>query len=243
VAEEAEVPGAWAQKIMAVMAHPDDPDFSCGGTFAKWAAEGKEIIYVLFTRGDKGTSDPDMTPDRLQIIREQEERAAAKVLGVKDVIFLGHPDGGVEDTAEGRGQVVKLIREFRPDILVTMDPFRRYTQHRDHRHAAIMAMDAVFPYARDRLSYPEHEKMGLEPHKVGEIFISGPEEPEFFIDIRDTFETKVDALMCHCSQVGEDRAGFAERLQAMSRRFNTNLPEGYEPGKFEAFRKISYRQR
>ena len=143
----------------------------------------------------------------------------------------------------GRGQVGKLIREFRPDILVTMDPFRRYTQHRDHRKAAIMAMDAVFPYARDRLSYPEHEALGLEPHKVGEVFVSGPEEPEFFIDIHDTFEKKVDALMCHRSQVGEDRAAFAQRLLGMTRRLTANLPDGYEPGKFEAFRKISYRQR
>lgn len=243
MAEEQEAPGAWAQRIMAVMAHPDDPDFSCGGTFAKWAAEGKEIIYVLFTRGDKGTSDPDMTPERLAAIREEEQRAAAKVLGVKDVIFLGHPDGEVEDTREGRGQVVKLIREFRPDILVTMDPFRRYVQHRDHRNAAIMAMDAVYPYARDRLSYPEHEQMGLAPHKVGEIFIAGPEEPEFFIDIRDTFEKKVDALMCHRSQVGDDRAAFVERLQRMARRFTSSVPEGFEPGKFESFRKISYRGR
>jgi LmbE family N-acetylglucosaminyl deacetylase len=243
MADVQEAPGAWAQRVMAVMAHPDDPDFSCGGTFGKWAAEGKEIIYVLFTRGDKGSNDPDMTSERLVQIREQEERAAAKVLGVKDVIFLGHVDGHVEDTAEGRGQVVKLIREFRPDIVVTMDPFRRYMQHRDHRNAAIMAMDAVFPYARDRLSYPEHEKLGLEPHKVGEIFVTGPEEPEVFIDIRDTFETKVDALMCHRSQVGDDRAAFAERLTSMGRRLNVKTPEGYEPGKVESFRIISYRQR
>lgn len=242
MAEEQEVPGAWAQRVMAVMAHPDDPDFSCGGTFARWAAEGKEIIYVLFTRGDKGTSDPDMTSDRLVQIREAEERAAAKVLGVKDVIFLGHPDGAVEDTAEGRGQVVKIIREFQPDILVTMDPFRRYLQHRDHRHAAIMAMDAVFPYARDRLSYPEHEAAGIAPHKTGEVFIVGPEEPEFFLDIADTFEQKVDALMCHRSQVGDDREKFRQNLLNMTRRY-TNVPEGLQPGKFEAFRKISYRQR
>lgn len=243
MAEEQEVPGAWAQKVMAVMAHPDDPDFSCGGTFAKWAAEGKEIIYVLFTRGDKGTSDPDITSDRLMKIREEEQRAAAAVTGVKDVIFLGHPDGGVEDTPEGRGQVVRLIREFRPDIVVTMDPFRKYMQHRDHRNAAIMAMDAVFPYARDRLSYPEHEREGLAPHKVGEIFVVGPEEPEFFIDTSDVFEKKVDALMCHKSQVGDDREAFVERLTTMTRRMSAPAPEGMQPGKYESFRKISYRQR
>ena len=243
MAEEQEVPGGWAQRVMVVMAHPDDPDFSCGGTLAKWAAEGKEILYVLFTRGDKGSSDPDMTPEKLAPIREQEQRNAAKVTGAKDVVFLGHPDGGVEDTPEGRGQVVRFIREFRPDIVVTMDPFRRYWQHRDHRNAAIMAMDAVFPYARDRLSYPEHEQAGLEPHKVGEVFVTGPEQPEFHIDIRDTFEKKLDALMWHRSQVGEDRKAFAERFTTMGRRMQSAVPEGYEPGKYESFRIISYRQR
>ncbi len=241
---EAEIPGAWAQKVMVVMAHPDDPDFSSAGTMAKWAGEGKEIIYVLFTRGDKGTEDPNMTSERLAEIREQEQRNAAKVLGVKDVIFLGHPDGGVEDTRQGREQVVRLIRTFRPDILVTMDPNRRYWQHRDHRNAATMALDACFPFSRDRLSFPEHEKEGLAPHKTGEVFIAGAEEPDTFIDIKDYVDKKIDALRCHKSQVGEGpREEFVERLKNMSRRMTLRLPEGMEPGMVEAFRRIDYRRR
>ncbi len=243
--EEQEIPGAWAQKIMVVMAHPDDPEFSCGGTMAKWAAEGKEIVYVLFTRGDKGTGDPDMTSDRLVKIREQEQRNAASTLGVKDVFFLGHGDGEVDETRDGRGQVVRMIRMHRPDILVTMDPHRKYQQHRDHRNAAIMAMDATFPYARDYLHYPEHRAEGLEPHKVGEVFITGPEEPEFFIDIRDHLDKKVEALLCHRSQVGAGRTHeeMKQRMLDMSRRFNAQLPEGAQPGTMEAFRRIDYRRR
>ena len=241
---EDEAPGAWAQSAMVVMAHPDDPEFSCGGTIAKWIKEGKEIVYVLFTRGDKGSNDLEMTSERLAPIREQEQRAAARFLGVKDVVFLGHPDGGVDDTQEGRGQVVRLIRMHKPDIVITMDPHRRYMQHRDHRNAATMAMDSCYPYARDHLHYPEHIAEGLEPHKVGEVYIAGPDEPEIFIDIKDCLDTKIDALRCHKSQVGErPREEFVERLKTMSRRFMTQLPEGMEPGTVETFRKIDYRRR
>jgi len=200
---ENEAPGAWAQRIMVVMAHPDDAEFSSGGTLAKWAQAGKEIEYVLFTRGDKGTSDPEMTSERLAQIREQEQRAAAAVLGVKDVHFLGWPDGGVEDSWEGRGQVVRHLRRFKPDIVVTMDPQRRYRQHRDHRNAGAMALDASFPYARDHLFYPEHKDEGLETHQVGEVFVAGAEEPDTFIDIGETLETKLAALAEHRSQLGE----------------------------------------
>ncbi|MBI2888009.1 MAG: PIG-L family deacetylase [Chloroflexi bacterium] len=241
---EEEAPGAWASKVMVVMAHPDDPEFSCGGTIGKWAREGKEILYVLFTRGDKGTSDPEMTSERLAQIREQEQRAAARTLGVKDVIFLGHPDGGVEDTPEGRGQVVRLLRMHRPDIVVTMDPHRRYWQHRDHRNAATMALDACYPYVRDHLFYPEHKAEGLEPHKVGEVFIAGAEEADTFIDISDSFERKIDALLCHKSQVGDGpREAFVERYRTMGRRLQVKIPEGLQPGMVEAFRRIDYRRR
>lgn len=242
--EPEEQPGAWAQKILLVMAHPDDPEFSCGGTIAKWAAEGKEITYALFTSGDKGSSDPEMTSDRLAKIREQEQRAAARTLGVRDVVFLGHGDGEVEETSQGRGQVVRLIRMYQPDILVTMDPHRRYWQHRDHRNAATMALDAVYPYSRDYLHYPEHRAEGFMPHKVGEVFIAGPEEPDFWIDISDHFEKKVDAIQCHHSQVGErSREEMVERMTTMARRFNAKLPEGAQPGMVEAFRRIDYRRR
>ncbi|MSQ28250.1 MAG: PIG-L family deacetylase [Dehalococcoidia bacterium] len=242
--EENETPGAWAQRVLVVMAHPDDAEFSSGGTLAKWAKEGKKIEYVLFTRGDKGTSDPEMTSERLAQIREQEQRAAAVVLGVKDVHFLGWPDGGVEDGWEGRGQVVRHLRRFKPDIVVTMDPQRRYRQHRDHRNAGTMALDASFPYARDHLFYPEHKAEGLETHHVGEVFVAGAEEPDVFIDIQDTFDLKIDALRCHKSQVGDGpREAFIERVRNMGARMMGKLPEGYDPGTTEVFRRVDYRRR
>ncbi len=238
-----EVPGAWAQRILVVMSHPDDAEYSSGGTIAKWVSEGKEVFYVLFTRGDKGSSDPDMTPDRLAKIREEEQLNAAKTLGVKDVTFLGYPDGGVEDTPEGRGKVVHMIRIHKPDIVVCMDPFRKYWQHRDHRNTAIMAMDSVYPYARDRLSYPEDEAQGIEPHKVGEVFVAGPDTPDAYVDISPFIDKKIEALLCHKSQVGaQTKEEMREQLKRMSERFS-HLPEGYTAGATEAFRRISYRQR
>lgn len=240
---EEEAPGVWAQKVMVVMSHPDDVEFACGGTIAKWVSEGKEVYYVLFTRGDKGSNDPEMTSERLAKIREAEQVEAARVMGAKDVVFLGHPDGGVEDTPEGRGQVVRLIRIHKPNIVMVMDPFRRSWQHRDHRNAAIMAMDAVYPYARDRLSYPEHEIEGIEPHKVGEVFVCGSDQPDTFIDITDYFDKKIAALRCHVSQVGQrTKEEFVEQFKRMGERFS-HLPEGTTPGMVESFRRISYRQR
>ena len=240
---ENEAPGAWAQKVMMVMAHPDDVEFSAGGTIAKWVSEGKEVYYVLFTRGDKGSSDPEMTSERMAVIREAEQLEAARVMGAKGVTFLGYPDGGVEDTPEARGHVVRMIRIHKPDIVVVMEPYRRYWQHRDHRNAAIMAMDSVYPFARDRLSYPEHEAEGLEPHKVGEVFVAGPDEPDIFIDISDYVDKKIDALLSHKSQV-HDRTHdeMKEQLMQMGQRFS-HLPEGYTPGMVESFRRIDYRRR
>lgn len=230
------------QKVMVIVAHPDDAEFSCGGTIAKWAREGKEIIYVICTNGDKGSSDPEMTSERLAAIREKEQREAAQVLGVKECIFLGYPDGGLEDTSEFRGKLVRLLRMHQPDVVVTMDPYRRYWQHRDHRMAATVALDAVFPYARDNLHYPEHRAEGLTPHKVAEVYIGGAENPDTFIDISETFDQKIDALRCHVSQVGDaPKEEFAERLRQMAARFAQN--QGREPTPMvEAFHRIQYRR-
>ncbi|MBM2826824.1 MAG: family deacetylase, partial [Dehalococcoidia bacterium] len=117
--------------VLVITAHPDDADFGCSGSVAKWVSEGRDVVYVLCTSGDKGSDDPNMTSERLAAIREQEQRNAGAALGLKDVVFLRYPDGGVEDTYEFRSQLVRLIRRFRPAIVVTQDPFR--WQHRDHR--------------------------------------------------------------------------------------------------------------
>lgn len=221
--------------VMVVTAHPDDSEFSAAGTIAKWVAEGKEVYYLICTNGDKGSSDPDMTSERLAVIREREQRCAAAVLGVKDVVFLGYPDGGLEDTPEFRGKIVRYIRTWHPHTIITSDPYRKYLWHRDHRTVGRVALDAVFPYARDRLSYPEHEKEGLQPHKVREVYISGSEEPNTFMDIAETFHKKVEALRCHRSQLSERfLEGLEERLK--ERAANLGKPAGIALA--EAFYKI-----
>lgn len=192
-----------AVDIMILSAHPDDAEFGVAGTVARWTKEGRRVVYVICTNGDKGTTDRRLTPEQLSEIRKGEQQSAANVLGVHEVIFLDHSDQTLEDTPEIRKQVVRLIRIYRPKILVTSDPYRRYLWHRDHRIIGQVAMDAVFPYARDHLAYPDLLEEGLEPHKVEEILFWAAEDINFRSDITDTFDLKIKALRCHESQIKE----------------------------------------
>ena len=150
--------------ILIISPHPDDAELCAGGTVAKWTAQGKKAIIVACTSGEKGTSDPTLTSDRLAQIREKEQRSSAEVLGVQETVFLNHPDQGLEDTKDFRKEIVCLIRTYRPEILLTCDPYRRYIEHRDHRIVGQVCLDAVFPYARDHLAYPDLINSGLLPH-------------------------------------------------------------------------------
>ena len=187
---------------MVITAHADDAEYGVAGTVTKWTREGKEVIYVVCTNGNKGSNDPEMKPEQLAEIREQEQLAAAKLLGVNEVIFLRHEDQSLEDTPEFRKELVRLIGTHQPEIIATSAPYRRYIWHRDHRITGQAVLDAVFPYARDRWAYPDLTEQGLEPHKVKEVLLWGAEEPNYFSDITDTFEIKMAALRCHHSQVG-----------------------------------------
>ncbi len=191
------------RSVLVIAAHPDDSEFGAAGCVARWAERGDRVVYVICTNGDKGSSDPDMTPERLVPIREAEEREAAKVLGVKEVVFLGYPDGELEYTRESRGQIVRAIRKYRPDLILSSDPYRKYIWHHDHRVCGQLVLDAVYPYARDRLSYPEHLKEGFMPHTVRELYLWGSDEPDVFFDVTDKFDLKIQALKCHVSQVGK----------------------------------------
>ena len=194
------------KKVLIATPHPDDCEIGVGGTVAKWIREGAEAVLVVCTNGDKGSEDPEMTSERLAAIRQQEQLEAAEVLGIHEVVFLHHRDAELEDNREFRGDLVREIRRHRPDTVMTVDPFRRgFYNHRDHRVTGIVTVDAVFPFARDHLSYPEHKKLGLDPHKVERIFLWGSEEPDDFVDISDTIDIKIDALAKHVSQVGPDR--------------------------------------
>jgi LmbE family N-acetylglucosaminyl deacetylase len=188
---------------MVVTPHPDDAEYGVAGTVARWTQEGKRVVYVVCTNGDKGTSDYRMKPEQLAQIREKEQITAAENLGVEEVIFLRNPDQSLEDTPHFRKQIVRLIRRYRPDIVVTSDPYRRYIWHRDHRITGQVTLDAVFPYARDHLAYPDLLDEGLKPHKVREMLFWASEEVNYRSDITDTFDLKIAALRCHKSQIQE----------------------------------------
>lgn len=187
--------------ILVITPHPDDAEGGAGGTIARWTQKGHKVVLVVCTNGDKGTSDRNLKPQDLVRIREEEQRKAAAALGISEVVFLGYPDQGLEDCSEFREQLVRQIRTHRPGIVVTADPYRRYIRHRDHYICGRVTLDAVFPYARDHLAYPEHLQAGLEPHHVREVYLWRSEEPDAFLDITATFSLKMDALYCHASQM------------------------------------------
>jgi len=222
-------------QVMAVTAHPDDAEFGASGTVARWTREGKNIVYVVCTSGEKGTSDRTMKPEELAKIREKEQLAAAKALGVKEVVFLRYPDQALEDTSDFRMEIVRQIRKYRPEILLVSDPYRRYLWHRDHRITGQVTLDAVFPYARDHLAYPDLLKQGFEPHKVNEVLLWGTEEPNFRLDITDTFDLKLAALLCHKSQIGD---AIAPKFEGWLRQRAREMAEGEHFELAEAFRRI-----
>ena len=189
--------------VLVIAPHPDDIEFGAAGTLGLWAHEGRQVVYALCTSGEKGTSDRTITPEKLAAIRENEQRAAASLVGAADVVFLRYPDQGLEETAGFRKHLVRLIRTYRPGIVMTVDPYRRYIYHRDHRITGRVVLDAVFPYARDHMAYPDLLEEGLEPHKVREVWLWYSEEVNCRVDITGTFDLKLAALRCHESQVQE----------------------------------------
>ena len=218
--------------VLVIAAHPDDSEFGAAGTVAKWIQQGRRAAYLVCTSGEKGTTDPALTPKALIGIREEERRAAARVLGVHEVVFLRQPDQGLEDTAEFRKFIARMIRTFRPDIVMTSDPYRRYIWHRDHRIIGQVVLDAVFPYARDRLAYPDLLAEGLMPHKVRELYFWGTEDINFRSDISATFDLKIAALRCHVSQVREFNRGdpaewLRQRCREMAAGETFGLAEGF----------------
>ena len=226
--------------IMVITPHPDDAEFGVAGTVVRWVSEGKDVIYVVCTNGDKGTSDPAIKPDELARTREQEQRAAAKLLGVREVVFLGYSDQTLEDTPGFRKELVRLIRIYRPETVVTADPYRRYIWHRDHRIAGQVVLDAVFPYARDHLAYPDLLEEGLQPHKVEEVLLWASEDPNCRYDITDTFDTKIAALRCHKSQVEDNLPpDWEDRL----RQWFRSMAEGEDFELAEAFHRAEVQWR
>lgn len=221
--------------MLVISAHPDDAEFGVAGTVANWTRAGKKVVYVVCTRGEKGTTDRRLTPEELAAVRETEQKDAARLLGVAAVDFLGLPDQGLEDTPAFREQVVRAIRQYRPQTVVTSDPYRRYVWHRDHRIVGQVVLDAVFPYARDHLAYPDMLAEGLEPHKVQELLFWAAEDVNYRSDITAAFALKLAALRCHASQVRE--LGISN-LEAWLRQRCRSMAEGETFELAESFHRV-----
>lgn len=224
------------RRALVVMAHPDDIEFTCGGTVASLADDGWRVTFCLVTSGDKGTKDELLGAERLSALREAEQELAARELGVERCVFLGVPDGFVEDGPELRASLSRVMREARPQLLLTWDGYRGFN-HRDHRTVGIAALDCAFPIARNANTYPEQVALGLAPVRVDTVLLAGSGEPNYFVDVRAQLERRIDALLHHGSQVqAADREALVKRMrgrQAQAAR------EGRVPWA-EAFRRLHF---
>ena len=204
------IPVEWddVHRVLVILAHPDDPDFTCGGTAILMARAGIEITYMILTNGDKGNHNPEITRNQLIALRKLEQRAAAELCGVKHVLFMGEEDGFLRSTRELRERVTREIRRIRPELIIITDPDRyfsgdNYINHPDHRNAGLVALDAIFPAADNPMFYPEMMDEGYLPHKISQLYVHGHIAPNVRIDITDLVQTKIDAILCHKSQFSE----------------------------------------
>lgn len=229
------------ERVLVILAHPDDPEFGAGGTIARLAAQGSRVIYAIVTDGSKGSEDVSHTHSTLFETRQVEQRNAAELLGVRreDVHFLGFPDGQIYNNEPLREALVRQIRLHRPDLLITHDPTTRIWRgnrlnHPDHRAVGDTALDAVYPLARDRLNFLHHESEGLHPHKVLDVLLTGSNEPTFAVDISDVLEVKLRAICAHESQIKEPE-GLRETMTRYARE--AGEPWGFPAA--EVFRRVT----
>jgi len=238
------LPDNWSspQNILVILAHPDDPEFFCGASLARWAQAGHHITYLLLTCGDKGfnpTTQPDMTPEKLCALRHVEQQNAAKVIGAESVNFMTYPDGYLTPDLETRKAVVREIRRYKPDILVTCDPqtlFAMYgINHPDHRAAGQVVLDAVFPAAGNLVYFPDLLEEGFQPHMPKEIWCSLTMQPNTTLDVTATWDIKLQAILQHTTQVQEPEK-LIERFKSRRTEDSTEENPRYE----EKFRVVKY---
>lgn len=227
------------ERAMFIYAHPDDIEFGVAGTAALWAKHGSQVTYVVITDGNVGSHETGMTAEKLAKIRRAEQTAAAELVGAS-CVFLGYHDGLLEPTMELRKKLVRLIRQYQPNVVVCGDPTLffpngdNYINHPDHRAAAQVALDAVFPAAEMHLLYPDLDAEGLQPHKVNYIYISRPQHgPNYYVDITETIDSKIAALRQHVSQLDD----WDPEVQLKEWNGDTGKQVGFQYA--EAFRKIT----
>ena len=219
--------------ILAIAAHPDDIESWCGGTLALAAGRGATVRLLLATSGDKGSSDPLARPGDVARGREAETREAARRLGLAAVEFLRHPDGELEDTRAFRGELVAWLRRWRPEAVFTFDPERPvppYLAHRDHRVVGRATLDAVYPAARDPLSFPEHRLLGLSPHNVRSVWLFASDTADRYVDISTSIDQKIDARLAHVSQTVDPdalRDGWRSRFAAVGAEAGLPFAEAF----------------
>jgi LmbE family N-acetylglucosaminyl deacetylase len=226
------------ESAMAIVAHPDDIEFSCVGTLARWAKAGARIRYVLCTSGDVGIAEPGMTRQRAAEIREAESLEAARVAGVRDVVFLREPDGMLQPTLDLRKKLVREIRRFRPEVVICSDPTvvwagDNYINHPDHRAAGTAALDAVFPAAGQPHLFEELEEEGLTAHKTRKVYVTGWSQTDLYVNITETIDIKIAALRAHVSQMRDWDP------EPMVRQWAAERASGKEMAYAETFRVIT----
>ena len=225
------------ESALVLFAHPDDAEFMCGGTTAKWARAGCEVHYVVCTDGSAGSNEKGARREDVAPIREREQRAAADVLGVKSVTFLGEPDGLLEVDPRTRKKVTREVRRIRPEVVVAPDPSRLwfaagYINHWDHKQAGLLALTAVMPDAPTRVMFSELEDEGLEPYSIPNLYLSG-NEPDVYIDITETIDTKIEALAQHVSEEGEAAAPWVrERAREIGEPAGVEYAEAFKAFRF-----------
>ncbi|MBJ7608744.1 MAG: PIG-L family deacetylase [Candidatus Dormibacteraeota bacterium] len=210
-----------ADPILVVVAHPDDCDFGCAGSTARWTAEGRQVSYCIVTDGDAGGSDRSISRTEMARLRREEQTAAAAAVGVTDIAFLGHADGRVQPTIELRRDITRVIRQRKPQRVVTQSPERNYQRifasHPDHLAAGEAALSAVYPDSRNPFAHMDLlEKEGLEPHTVAEVYLMAMANGDTVVDITDTLENKLAALKCHASQY-DNWEDLSERIRGWAR--------------------------
>lgn len=232
------------KRAMVIVAHPDDIEFGSVGTIARWVQEGAEVCYVLCTSGDVGIANTDFTREQVREMREPEQRRAAEIAGVHEVIFLREPDGELENTMALRKRLVREIRRFKPDTVMTLDPTVVFVNdgwinHPDHRAAGGAAIDAVFPACGQPHVFQELEEEGLTAHKVKRVYLSGWKEPNTFVNITSTMDLKIEALMAHVSQMDEMMGQNPDmEIEKMIRNWAAERGKGKEMDYAESFRVI-----